>query len=318
MKLRCTIYDAIVLVIGICCFLADDAIAGRELPPQVLVNGVGFIHIPAGEFWHHVPEGRATTDNRMPYNHRDVEIWQDGFYMAKYEARARDFLRFMNSDATTPRLVQQYIDGNSEGCTVRLNALGEYYLVSPEQDLPATHLSWELADAMANWLGFRLPTEAEWVKAARGPDKRLWPWGFEYPDDTFAAYHGDTDCPPLAVDGHPNGVSFFGVHSMSGNVSEFVADWYNTDFYRALKTGDRNVQSKVALQARSDLSGEINPLKLLKGGRWSSSEVYISLVMWIKSEFNEAASPYGARFAIDESAVQQLLDSGDAIAIHQK
>lgn len=289
----------------------------EQLPREVVINGVEFVHVPEGWFWHAVPSGVRTGDNTMKSAQRDVKVWLDGFYIAKFEARARDFARVMNAGKKAPTLEKQYEDGAVNGCSVRRNESGTYFLTAPQDDLPVTHLSWQLADEMSRSLGFRLPTEAEWVKAARGTDRRTWPWGDEYPDDTFAAYEGGSPCRPISVNALPNGRSPYGAYGMSGNAYEYVADWYNADYYAALKDGDRNPKPAKPLIARSDTSGEMAAVKVLKGGRWASVAVDTTIQSRTTAEVDIGFRCYGTRFAIDEAAVRNHLASKSAKIVAQ-
>lgn len=95
---------------------------------------------------------------------------------------------------------------------------------------PVTNVNWEQANQYARWAGGRLPTEAEWEKAARGTDERIYPWGNQEVSDQLLNYNfvkGAT----TPVGSYPEGASPYQALDMAGNVEEWVADWYTDNYY---------------------------------------------------------------------------------------
>jgi serine/threonine-protein kinase len=105
------------------------------------------------------------------------------------------------------------------------------YFGKPEfQDYPVIQITWTDARAYCAWAGRRLPTEAEWERAARGDDFRTYPWGDEPPSARYANY-GNLVRDTSRVGSYSAGASPFGALDMAGNVWEWVSDFYDSDYY---------------------------------------------------------------------------------------
>ena len=104
------------------------------------------------------------------------------------------------------------------------------YDPSGTAELPVVFVDWDRAAAYCAWSGQRLPTEAEWEHAARGYGANIYPWGSVEPTCERANVFGCGDA-LQPVGGHPLGESPFGARDMAGNVMEWVADWYDAQYY---------------------------------------------------------------------------------------
>jgi iron(II)-dependent oxidoreductase len=141
-------------------------------------------------------------------------VFLDAYLMDTYEVSNKDYGQFIKAKGHP---APAYWDDP------RLN--------KPQQ--PVVGVNWEDATAFCEYRGKRLPTEAEWEKAARGPQANLYPWGNDF--DSAKANYGKNHDATMPVDSYPEGASYYGLYNMAGNVFEWVADWYDPRYYGKLE-----------------------------------------------------------------------------------
>ena len=203
----------------------------------------GMVLVPAGSFLmgSDPRKDRAAGPQEQPQH----EVYLDTFKIDRFEVSNVEYLRFvLGTGADWPKFWRE-------------NPFPEKAALHP-----VINVSWHEADAFCRWAGKRLPTEAEWEKAARGVDGRIFPWGNEPAGwiKSNIAHPGSKrgfKYPPLAnINRYDKGVSPYGVYQMAGNVSEWVSDWFDPEYYR--HGHDKNPQGPTA--------GE---LKVFRGGSWN-------------------------------------------------
>jgi len=228
-----------------------------QAPPATLVgnDGAAMLLVPAGEFLMGSDADdlvrfalqQELVEDEMP-RHR---VSLDAFYMDQYEVTNAHFHQCVH--ATGYRTQAEREDwgwgdtgedwGPVTGATWRTPLGPGSSLIGLEQH-PVVQVSQEDAKAYCAWAGKRLPTEAEWEKAARGTDGRMYPWGEQF--EGTRLNFCDAQCPrqwhdPTAHDGYRSTApvghyagdqSPYGVSDMAGNVREWVADWYDETYYK--------------------------------------------------------------------------------------
>jgi formylglycine-generating enzyme required for sulfatase activity len=233
---------------------AGRGLIGKDGAPMGLVS--------AGEF----TMGGDSIDNpRHP-------VYLDAFYMDKYEVTASRYAKFLQ--ATRRQLPFKW---------------SEMSLVS-HGDRPVIGVTWEDADAYCRWASKRLPTEAEWEKAARGTDGREYPWGNEAPTPRHANFNKCCEWKGygvLAIVGSLEaGRSPYGIYDLAGNVSEWVADWYDNTSYKY----------ELERNPKGPADGEE---KVVRGGSWYDSGLLQRSALRSRSYPSAPSTDRGFRCAKD-------------------
>ena len=220
----------------------------------------GMVLIPAGEF----EMGSHTGKN----NERPVHtVYLDAFYMDIYEVTNAQYKVFVDANPQWQKdnIPAEYHDG------VYLRLWDGNTYPEGKANHPVVYVSWYAAMAYAEWAGKRLPTEAEWEKAARGGLV-----GKSYPAgdtlDTSLANCNRHFGAPIAVGQYPpNG---YGLYDMAGNISEWCLDEYDPDFYAT--SARENPFSKGKRQVTiSDFKKVQEKKRVLRGGCWSDNGLFL-------------------------------------------
>ena len=195
--------------------------------------------IPAGAFWRGSPEGVGLADERP---HRRIEL--SAFEIDLVPVTFGDFAAFIEAGGYHARGLW-----TDEGWQAR-----SAHVTGPAQ--PVCGVSFFEAQAYAAYTGKRLPTEAEWEKAARGTDGRLFPWGNEWEEGRCSVRGHPVRAAP-AVGSFPSGASPYGAQDMAGGVWEWCADWYDAGYYASAPEQD----------PPGPPAGQ---LKVARGGAWNA------------------------------------------------
>ncbi len=230
--------------------------------------GIIMVYIQQGEFQMGSDNGK---NNEKPIR----SVYLDGYWIGKYEVTFDQFDKFCKE--------QKIIEPDDEGWG--------------RDQRPVINISWEDAMAYCQWLSkrigcnFRLPIEAEWEKAARGTDGRLYPWGNSPPSGNkanFAANIPNFDRRNNTIDqkskyatpigSYPEGSSPYGAMDMAGNVYEWCLDWYSSSNPTSLK---KDLQSPKS-----------GTYRVLRGGSWFSGS------RCLRTTFRTSAKPTSRYFHI--------------------
>ena len=197
-------------------------------------------------------------------------VYLDAFYIDKTEVTNAQFAQFLNERGNQEEGGATWLKVGDEDCLIAESG-GQYWPKSGYADRPVVEVTWYGAVAYCEWAGGRLPTEAEWEKAARGVEGRTYPWGEEI-DCSYASYGGCVD-ETTEVGSYPSGASPYGALDMTGNVYEWTADWYDRRYYTA--SPGSNPQGRGS-----------GSFRVVRGGSWVNGEKRVRAA----ARFNNAPS----------------------------
>jgi formylglycine-generating enzyme required for sulfatase activity len=208
----------------------------KETLPATKINlrdGAEMVLVPAGEFlMGSKDDDKLADDNEKPQH----KVYLDSYYIYKTEVTVAQFRKFCHA--------------------TRRKSMPEKPVWGWIDNHPIVNVSWNDAVAYAKWAEVSLPTEAQWEKAARGTDGRIYPWGNEW---DVAKYLNDNNSKvgTKSVGSIPAGASPYGCQDMAGNVWEFCNDWYDPEYY------------KIA-PLNNPMGPETGKDRVLRGGSWVS------------------------------------------------
>ncbi|MBE0682342.1 MAG: SUMF1/EgtB/PvdO family nonheme iron enzyme [Anaerolineales bacterium] len=192
-----------------------EVVSGGEAGSERVssVDGMPQAYIPEGTFRMGGLDADVQRDEKPAH-----EVTLKAYWMDKLEVTNAMYSLCVQADACDP---PQFFKSETRA---------NYYGNAEFNDYPVVYVTWAQADTYCKWAGRRLPTEAEWERAARGDDFRTYPWGDDRPDSSrgnFNYFVGDT----TRVGNYPAGASPYGILDMAGNVAEWVHDFFDGNYY---------------------------------------------------------------------------------------
>jgi len=232
-------------------------------------DGMVMIYIPAGNF-------TMGSNNGWPEQAPVHNVYLDAFRIDQTEVTNAQYALCVEAKACR-------LPKNTSS-----NTRNKYY-GNPEFDrYPVVFVTWNDALKYCRWAGRRLPTEAEWEKAARGTPELTYPWGNQPPNSQLANFNNQV-FDTTKVGSFPSGASPYGVLDMAGNAEEWVSDWYGAKYYA--NSPEKNPTGPSSGTA-----------KMLRGGSWFYSEFYLRTAY--RNEFRSDGSNNSVGFRCAVSIAQ--------------
>lgn len=265
------------MLMGIVLVAAPAVTVAQGLEKEVKgKDGAPMVLIPEGSFPMGVPHGDRD-GGRDEYPRHDVFV--NDFYIDKFELTNSRYLEFVK--ATNHRVPQ-----NPKNAT--RNLWEGQTITESLADRPVVNVDWADAQAYCQWAGKRLPTEAEWEKAAKGTADRRFPWGNVEPTNKHLNFNqqwiGEKTLMP--VGSYELGKSPFGVYDMAGNVWEWVNDWYDAKYYEKSP-------------AKNPTGPETGTKRVLRGSGWQNETPTVRIFTRVDSDPTIRNESTGFRCAMD-------------------
>ena len=253
--------------------------ASGEIPRSIITpkDGASMVLVPAGEFLMGSSDAQveqmARISPEMPelMRHETPQhrVYLDDFYIDQYEVTNAQFQRFVEETNYVTDAEQEGWGYCWEGTPTWpqiksanwWSPFGVGDSIASKFDHPVIQVSYNDALAYARWAGKRLPTEAEWEKAARGTDGWLYPWGDDWDTSKVNSREGGPRT-TIPVGSYSGGVSPYQVHDMAGNVWEWVADWYHPKSY-------------LWSPYRNPTGVAVGTHRVLRGGSWLNTREWV-------------------------------------------
>jgi predicted outer membrane repeat protein len=236
-------------------------------------------------------------------------ITVDSYAIDRTEVTNAEFADFLNAVGNQVEGGVTWLDAADPDVRLRYQG-GRWQIDRDYENHPVSEVTWYGARAYCHWRGARLPTEAEWERAARGSaDTRMFPWGNEAPTCSLLNYYHDAGatrvgawCGPLSLEhcvgettpvgSYPSGRSLDGLLDMAGNVEEWVGDWYASDYY--------------AVSPSANPTGPVTgTLRVLRGGGWYSELKHVRTSVRHYTAPTNSGDTLGFRCATDVTGRQR-------------
>ena len=222
-------------------------------------------------------------------------IYLPSYYIDKFEVSNEEYTKFI---LATDHPAPAYWDHH------KLN----------EPNQPVTGVNWFDANTYCLWANKRLPTEAEWEKAARGPAGLIYPWGnnLDSTKANFAKGKSGEKHITDSVDSYPKGKSYYGAYNMAGNVFEWVHDWYDPDYYKTSSDIKNPQGPSLGIISTKKVLNRYEPLsdkkRVIRGGSWFAPAASITTThrFWNNPINNSYGVGLGFRCARDKVSEPSL------------